>query len=90
MWPLHFLLKKSAAATLKSPIMLFSKLSNFGKEGKLSSSSEVINFHLETYAKDNLIPEMDSKILSITQPSSMTLPYNPEALWNKALLWDLV
>lgn len=51
---------------------------------------EVVNLLLETFATDDVITEMNDKILHFTQSSKMTPTVCVEALCNKALPCDLV
>lgn len=50
----------------------------------------MISSHLDTNVTDDVIAEMDPKILRVTQPSDMTQKECVEALWNKQLHFDLI
>lgn len=65
MWFLHFM-KKQASDSLKSRIMLMSKLYKLRKDGALTTCDKLVNYLLDIYAIDDVIAEMDPEILCFT------------------------
>lgn len=72
MWLLHFFMKKPDATAPNSRISLASKSRERYKEGTLTSFCEVVNYPLESYVTDDLIAEIDTKIMCYTQPVNKT------------------
>lgn len=56
----------------------------------LNSNKEVINYILKTYAPDNVIAKMDSKIVRYTQPSNRTPPDYAASMLNEVLHCDFM
>lgn len=67
MWLLHFFMNKQAAAALDSTIALCAKSSQKRqKEGTLTKYCEVVEYLLDTYVTDDVIPETDAEIMRFT------------------------
>lgn len=71
MWLLPFLMQEAAPAALISEIALSTKARKHCKNGKLTSYSELVNYLLETYATEDAIVEMGTRIVRLRQPSDM-------------------
>lgn len=68
MWLLNLSMKKPAVAALCFSKASCSKSNKHREEGTQSNYCEVVNYHLETCATDNVIAEMDAVITTLHSP----------------------
>lgn len=78
------------AGTLDFRIALLSNVHKRGKKRTLTSYHEIMNYLLGTYATDEVIAEMDTEVLLITQPSDTSLMEYEGARWKNLLSSDFV
>lgn len=87
-WLLPYFMKMLAAAVLTARLSLKSKSSHHSYKEVLTTYCQVVNHLLETYPRDDIIAEMDSRVARYIRPSNISPLQFANERWPRKL-WCL-